>query len=174
MTDVRLVYNRLPSRMDVFVQQLVHSSDGTDVTYIESVALKAPVVVDGVTVLEPRSPIVWFTFDGAWHDVGRFHNARGEFTGWYANVISPIVKHSPTEWECTDLFLDLWVGTDRTMRLLDEDELDAACAAGSISVEQAAAARAEAAAISTAFQAGSWPPRITREWTLERVRAYNG
>ena len=35
--------------------------------------------------------MVWTTYRGdVWHDVGRFHLADGTFTGYYANILTPV------------------------------------------------------------------------------------
>jgi predicted RNA-binding protein associated with RNAse of E/G family len=47
------------------------------------------------------------------------------FTGYYANILTPVRFHSPLDWETTDLFLDVWLDADGSATLLDEDELDA-------------------------------------------------
>jgi predicted RNA-binding protein associated with RNAse of E/G family len=49
-----------------------------------------PTVVNGRAVLEPGAPVVWFTFPGRHHDIGRFHTADGAFTGCYANILTPV------------------------------------------------------------------------------------
>ena len=52
--------------------------------------ISSPMVVAGRTILEPGAPVVWFTFPGRAHDIGRFHAAGGTFTGYYANVLTPV------------------------------------------------------------------------------------
>ena len=75
--------------MQVFHQTLVHEREAR-VTYLAEAGVESPVMVDGRVVLESRSSAVWFTFPGAWHDVGRFHTADGRFTGYYANILTPV------------------------------------------------------------------------------------
>ena len=130
-----------------------------------------PSIVDDAVVLEDGSPIVWFSFPGAWHDVGRFHRADGTFTGLYANVLTPVVGLDGSEWTTTDLFLDVWIpGGDGPPRLLDEDEFTVARESGHIDEDTARSALAEARRLLDHAAAGSWPPRVVREWTLERAR----
>ncbi|MDP9348291.1 MAG: hypothetical protein M3P24_04000, partial [Gemmatimonadota bacterium] len=85
---VRIHYRRLPDREQVFEQALVEDAGEYVVTLLESAALRSPVTAGGRVVLEPGAPVVWFTYPGAWHDVGRFHLADGTFTGCYANVLT--------------------------------------------------------------------------------------
>jgi predicted RNA-binding protein associated with RNAse of E/G family len=168
---VEILYLRPPDRHTVFRQDLVHYEDGCIITLMERTPLPAPVHAGGTMILEPDAPVVWFTFEGAWHDIGRFHDARDGFTGWYANILEPVRFRSPLAWETTDLFLDIWHDRTGGTALLDEDELDEALARGWIDGAAGAAARAEAERLLEAAAAGSWPPPIAREWTLERARA---
>jgi predicted RNA-binding protein associated with RNAse of E/G family len=153
----------------VFRQQVVHASPACVVTYVEHADIASPVQVRGRAVLEPGAPAVWFTFPDAWFDVGLFHTRAGAFTGSYANILTPVRFISPLLWETTDLFLDVW-HDDAGMTLLDEDELARALAAGAVTAQQAARARAEADRILALGAAGTWPPPICRVYTLARVR----
>lgn len=130
-------------------------------------------IVNGRTVLEPDSPVVWFTFPGAWHDIGRFHTAGGEFTGLYANILTPVDVQGD-EWHTTDLFLDVLVEPGRPPRVLDADELAEAVREGWIGAELARSAEAEAHRLVSAAAAGRWPPAIVEEWPLERARTAAG
>ena len=134
-----------------------------------------PSVIDGAVALEPGSPIVWFSFPGAWHDVGRFHRADGTFTGLYANVLTPVEGIEGAGWVTTDLFLDVWIpATGGDARILDEDELQDALERGWIDAATASRARAEATRLVEAAAAGAWPPRLVHDWTLDRARAAAG
>ena len=141
------------------------------VTLLERAAIERPSLVDGAVILEPGSPVVWFTFDGARHDVGRFHLADGTFTGLYANVLTPVEGIDGTEWATTDLFLDLWLpAAGGDARVLDEDELEEALFRGALDAASASQAIAEAARLLDDARAGAWPPPIVHEWPLERAR----
>lgn len=168
--SIHIRYRRLPDREQRFTQQLVAREHGCAVTLLEQARIYAPIRIDGAAVLEPGAPIVWFTFAGRWHDVGRFHLRDGTFTGYYANVLTP-VDISGSRWCTTDLCLDVWLGSAGAPRLLDEDEFEAACIAGWISEETATRADNEAGNLLAAARAGTWPPLVVREWTLERARA---
>ncbi len=148
----------------------MHEAPEVVVTLLERAGVSGPMRVDGRVVLDAESPIVWFTFPGAWHDIGRFHDGAGRFTGYYANVLTPVRFEDGRSWSTTDLYLDVWRGADGSVRLLDEDELDEALTAGDLDPVLGDRARAEAARLVAAATAGDWPPRVTREWTLERCR----
>lgn len=169
MERVRIRYRRLPDREQLFEQLLVEDAGDHVVTLLEGAGLRSPVVVGGRTVLETGSPVVWFTYPGAWHDVGLFHLADGTFTGCYANVLTPVAMRG-REWETTDLALDVWAGADGRVEVLDVDEFEAAVAAGWLDAETAARARREAERLAAAAREGSWPPAHVREWSLRRAR----
>ena len=167
---VRIRYRRLPDREQVFEQRLVARDGGVVVTLLERAELARPSVVDGAVILEPGSPVVWFSFEGLRHDVGRFHRADGTFTGLYANVLTPVAGLAGAEWTTTDLFLDVWLPLGGSARVLDEDELAHALARGWIDEPTAALAREEAQRLVDAAARGTWPPSVVDRWTLERAR----
>jgi predicted RNA-binding protein associated with RNAse of E/G family len=74
-------------------------------------------------------------------------------------------------WHTTDLFLDVWWPAGGEAEILDEDELDEAFGREQIDPETAARAREEAARLIEGARAGTWPPPVVREWTLERALA---
>ncbi|HEX2166458.1 MAG TPA: DUF402 domain-containing protein [Longimicrobiales bacterium] len=170
MSIVEIHYTRPPRRTTVFRQHIVQRTSECVVTLLDHTDLSKAVTVRETVVLEPGAPVVWFTFPGMWHDIGRFHTTDGRFTGFYANVLTPVSAIVSNRWETTDLFLDVWADNAGT-ELLDEEELDAALNAGAVTPADGARAREEAAALVAAAAAGTWPPAICHEWTLERARA---
>lgn len=169
---VRIEYRRLPDRVTVFEQDLVADSGDVIVTLSHRSGIAKPMLIDGSMALEPESPVVWFTFPGLYYDIGRFHLRDGRFTGLYANLITPVELVDRFNWRTTDLFLDLWLGAGSgRLQLLDQAELDDASSRGWISQEQSTWARTQAERIRIDFDAGSWPPAVVHEWTLERASA---
>lgn len=167
---VAIHYRRLPDRLRIYDQRVVLEGDDVVITLSEPLDLDEPMTLDGSVMLERGSLAVWFTFPGAWHDIGRFHRADGRYTGLYANVITPPIMEGAV-WDTTDLFLDVWWPQDGAPRILDEDELEEARSAGHIGDELSKQAEAEAARLIAAAQAGDWPPPVVEEWTLERALA---
>ena len=167
---ITIDYHRPPDRIQRFEQRLVHRGDRYVVTLLEAAALARPSRVAGATILEPGSPIVWFTYPGRWHDIGRFHLADGTFTGIYANILTPVAM-AENSWETTDLFLDLWLQPGGPPTLLDEDEFEHATRAGWIDAPTAAAARAEARSLLLGAESGAWPGEEVHHWTLDRILA---
>lgn len=165
---VRIHYHRPPDRTEIFQQTVVAESDEYVVTFMRSAGIRRPVTANGRTILEPGAPVVWFTYPGIWHDIGRFHLRDGRFTGFYANILTPVVMQG-RRWETTDLFLDLWVPATGEPMLLDEEELDEAERSGWVTAETADRARAHARELLEDAGAGRWPPPHVDDWTLERV-----
>lgn len=170
---VEIRYRRLPGREQRFVQRVVDESAERVVTLLDAAELARPVRVHGEPVLEAGSPVVWFTYPGRWYDIGRFHLADGTFTGFYANILTP-VRMDGDRWETTDLCLDVWIpgeaAAEPAPELLDEDELTEAERCGWVAPETARRARTEATALVERARAGTWPPAVAREWTLARAR----
>jgi predicted RNA-binding protein associated with RNAse of E/G family len=173
MTPVTIKYRRPSNREHTFTQRLVAETAEASITLLEAAEIGEPKRVAGTTILEPGSPILWFTFPDAWHDVGRFHLADGSFTGFYANILTP-VEMNGREWETTDLFLDVWRGADDRVELLDEEELSAAAERGWLDAETVRRARAEAERLLIAAREGSWPSALVHEWDLARALSARG
>jgi predicted RNA-binding protein associated with RNAse of E/G family len=170
---VLIHYHRLPDHTQVFDQAVVDETDETVVTLAEAVSLPRPVLAGDDVILEPGAPVVWFTFPGAWHDIGRFHLADGTFTGYYANILTP-PEMEPGLWRTTDLCLDVWLPVAGPVQLLDEDEFEDAVRARWLDAPTAARARSEAARLVGEAERGVWPPPPVRRWTLGAARARLG
>ena len=167
---VRIHYRRPPDLAQVFDQAVVLERDDVIVTLADKIDFAPPMRIDGAVTLEHGSSVVWFTFPGAWHDIGRFHTADGTFTGYYANVLTPVEIDGRT-WNTTDLYLDVWLTPDGAVRVLDEEEFDEAVGRELVDPETAERARAEASSLVRRAEAGTWPPPVVKEWTLERALA---
>ncbi|HZD03265.1 MAG TPA: hypothetical protein VE173_00055, partial [Longimicrobiales bacterium] len=81
LLTVHIHYLRPPAHEEIFHQLLLEDGEGAKVTFARDLVFDPPVRVDGEVVLETGSEVVWFTFPGAWHDIGRFHTADGVFRG---------------------------------------------------------------------------------------------
>jgi predicted RNA-binding protein associated with RNAse of E/G family len=154
--------------MQVLKQEVVADAGTYIVTFLPAAAIPKPVQVGEQIVLEPGSPVVWFTYPDRSYDAGRFHRTDGTFTGVYANLLTPVQMQGDT-WHTTDLCLDVWAGADGSVKILDEDELAEAVEQGWIDTPTAEAARVQADALAAEARHGTWPPQHIRDWTLERV-----
>lgn len=166
---VTIHYLRPPDHLQTFRQPIIHESPEAIVTFSRHIRVPSPMELDGEAVLETGSDIVWFTFPELWHDIGRFHNARGAFTGFYANLLTPVEMLPGNIWRTTDLFLDVWMKPGHAPKLLDEDELQDALDADALEARTARRARDEAQRILERAGAGAWPPPVVHEWTRERA-----
>ncbi len=167
---VHIHYLRPPDRERVYTQYLIYEEEGVKVTYAHDLNLESPKRIAGAVVLETGSEVIWFTFPGAWHDIGIFHRADGSFTGTYANILTPCVFEEGGVWRTTDLFLDLWIDPIGDLLILDEDELEEAEVKGWVDPDTAQRAREEIRALSAQAAAGLWPPEVVQKWTLARAR----
>ena len=168
---VTIHYLRPPDHLQTFRQLIIHQSPQAIVTFSRGIRVPSPMKLDGEVVLETGSDIVWFTFPGLWHDIGRFHSARGAFTGFYANLLTPVQILPGPVWRTTDLFLDVWMKPGQAPKLLDEDELQDALDADALEARTARRARKEAQRILERARTGAWPPPVVHEWTRERALA---
>jgi predicted RNA-binding protein associated with RNAse of E/G family len=170
---IRIHYHRPPDRVTIYSQTLIFDDGRVKVSFAQGLELPEPVRAEGEIILEEGSDAIWFTFPGAWHDIGLFHRTDGSFTGVYANVITPCVFQPGGEWETSDLFLDLWIpsGSDRPPVLLDEEELAAAESSGALSRATTERARNEANRLLRAASRGQWPPRLLGRWDRARCQA---
>ncbi len=166
---VRIHYLRPPDHLEVFEQRLVAEPDGVKITLARSLTFDPPLRIGGRVVLETGSDVVWFTFPGAWHDIGRFHTEDGTFRGYYANILTPPTFHPGHVWRTTDLFLDVWMWPDGDLAVLDEDQFEEACSRDWLDPGTAARARRELASIRELHGRKRWPPEVVRDWTRERV-----
>jgi predicted RNA-binding protein associated with RNAse of E/G family len=170
---VQLHYRRPPDRLQVHLQPLVHDAPDVKVTLMPAVQLARPMRVAERVVSEDGSAIVWFSFPGLWHDIGRFHLADGTYTGLYANTLTPVEMRADHVWDSTDLFLDVWLD-ERGPVVLDEDELEEAVARRWLEPAMGERAQREVARILEGIERGTWPPPVVGEWTLERAREVAG
>jgi len=141
------------------------------VTLATDLSFESPIRIGEQIALETGSSAVWFTFPGAWHDIGLFHRADGTPTGTYANILTPPEMEPGGIWRTTDLFLDLWIDGDGALSVLDRDQFDEAVSAGWIDEGTAGAALSEVARLAAAINEGTWPPPVVAEWSLDRAEA---
>ena len=139
METITLTYKRPPNRVNYFQQQLLYVDNEVIVTS-QRVKPSAPIVQNGKTVLGDNFPVVWFVFTGLWYDVGKVYNLNNEWTGYYCDIMKPVKRSIDKtgkleSFEITDLFLDLWINSDGTYEIQDEDEFEEAVQDGVIDCE---------------------------------------
>jgi len=147
---------------------MVYDGQDVKVTLAEEVAIPKK-RVRGELAMEPGSDVVWFTFPGVWHDIGRFYLSDHTFSGFYANILTPPEFHEGGKWTTTDLFLDVWMSPRGQLTILDEDQFLTAVGSGVVQAEVAERALQELKDIRSAARVGQWPPPVVFEWDLERA-----
>jgi uncharacterized protein len=179
---VEIHYLRPPDMPTVYRQVLVHDDGRVKATLARGLTFSSPLLIEDEVALEEGSDALWFTFPGAWHDIGLFHRGDGTLTGLYANIITPCLFSPGGVWHTTDLFLDLWIPAEEGRptwlnppegpepRVLDAEELQRAREKGLVRAAWARRAWQEIRRLQRGFQGGSWPPQVVREWSLERAQ----
>jgi len=77
------------------------------------------------TVFEKGDRFVEWHFSDRWYNVFEVHSARDDrIKGWYCNVTKPAAIEEGAV-SAIDLALDVWIGPDGSIRVLDEDEFAA-------------------------------------------------
>lgn len=111
---------------------------------------------NGILMIAPtgRPWSVWCFWKDGW-----------DFHGWYVNLEDPHQRDSSSI-ATQDHVLDLWVEPDRTVRWKDEDELEAAVAAGRYSASDAEGFRVNAESVEEAI--GRWSSPFCDGWELWR------
>lgn len=160
METVTLIYKRLPDRISHF-QQRLHYEDENVIITSQRVNPSSPIVHNGETVLGENFTAVWFVFRGQWYDIGKIYNLKNEWTGYYCDIIVPVVR-AADRFEITDLYLDLWVYPDGSYEIQDEDEFEAAIQSGAIDTDLARKAREALNALIAEVESGEFPPQIVR------------
>jgi predicted RNA-binding protein associated with RNAse of E/G family len=165
---VRYEYHRINRPTAIYEQLLI--LDRPDVKVLLQDPYDGPDLTIGSAVVhEQGAPMVWFVFPEKWYDIGRFHRTDGTFTGWYTNLTKP-VEINGDRWRATDLMLDLWVPTTGAAVWLDEDDLEQATRRRAIDRATRQRIDNERALIELQLRLGTWPPQVTRDIDLSRVR----
>ena len=171
-TQIELAYQRQPDDVTVFQQELVIDRPDLKVTFMPDSPFdrQLKVAIEGrpTTIAEPGSPLIWFVFPGTWYDIGAFHLRDGTFTGYYTNFIRPPTLEGH-RWKMVDLCLDLWLGANDSIEVLDRDEFEAAVSKGWIDSPTAKRVELELAGVRAAAEAGEWPPEPVRDLDLPAV-----
>lgn len=163
METITLTYKRLPDRVNYFQQQLLYEDEKVIVTS-QRVKPSSPIVENGITVLGDNYTAIWFVFTDKWYDIGKIYNLNNEWTGYYCDIIQPVIRSSDT-YEIVDLFLDLWVSPNGSYEIQDEDEFETAIQEGFISTDLAKKARNALTDLIDEVSSGIFPPEFVNEFT---------
>lgn len=126
-------------------------------------------MVGGDVAIQPGSLAVWFLYKGRCWDIARVYDAAGSFRGYYVDAVEPLYwkdQDGDTLLPIVDLFLDLWLWPEGGATILDEDELEAATVAQTISASQIELAKHTVATLVRDAKAGRFPPTEVRRYRL--------
>lgn len=165
--DAILRYRRPPDRLTVIQTKLLEDAEGV-VIMQHKVKTSKPLRIDGQIVIDDGYDAVWFIYRGQCHDIGIIRDRTGIFTGYYCDVILPLISRDGF-YEATDLFLDLWITPSGRAFVLDEDEFEEAISKGWISHATAGIAREELNHMLKGLERGDFPPRGVRERAMRSV-----
>lgn len=166
METITLTYKRLPDRINYFQQNLLYKDDNVIVTS-QRVRPSSPIIENGETVLGDNYTAVWFVFTGKWYDIGKIYNLDNEWTGYYCDIIKPVIRSSD-KFEIIDLFLDLWVSPNGSYEIQDEDEFETAIQAGFISSDLAKKARNALIDLIDEVTTGRFPPEFVNKFAPKK------
>jgi len=77
----------------------------------------------GFVVLEPGDRWTEYFYKDRWYNIFEIRDSEGRVKGWYCNITRP-ARLGEDEVAAEDLALDLWVGRDGDMQVLDEEEFE--------------------------------------------------
>jgi hypothetical protein len=83
-----------------------------------------PALPLGYTTFETGDHFREEFYTDRWYSIFEIRTAHGALKGWYCNIAEPATI-SGAIIACRDLLLDMWVASDGTTTVLDEDELEA-------------------------------------------------
>jgi predicted RNA-binding protein associated with RNAse of E/G family len=125
---------------------------------IGSVTEPLVVPLNGVPYRLADAGFTWVQYvpDGSFHTLTALLDEHGQVIQWYVDIAARtgVDERGIPFWD--DLFLDVVILPDGSIYLLDEDELEEARAAGSISSSEYELARREADAILAALRNGAF------------------
>ncbi len=162
---VRVHYTRLSARGTTIYTEHRVADDGVRLTTDEWLP---PEVVERVSAAFWRQHLIAegrrltrirkYFFYQEWFDVLAVYDADEVLAGYYVDISTP-VRQVEGEYYATDLFLDFWLAPGQPAMELDQDEFDAAAAAGVLTPEQAAQAQATFDRLRGEIAAGVFPAR---------------
>lgn len=96
----------------------------------------------GYVVFETGDHFTEWYYTDRWYNIFEVASPDGALKGWYCNVAAP-ADIGDDQLFCRDLLLDLWVESDGSTLVLDEDEFAAETALDDATRDQALAGLAE-------------------------------
>ena len=163
---VTIRYRRLPDHLGHF-EGILRDESMKRLIIEQRLRVRTPRRHFGKIVVANGYLAIWFIFSRKWYDVGKFYDLNGKFTGYYCDIIRPIARLLASASKTsiiTDLFLDLWIGSDGRCLVLDEDQLERAVVKHTISASLAMRARKELETLIRVTKGGYFPPKTIRSF----------
>ena len=95
-----------------------------------------------------------------------FREMGGSLLGYYSDIGEPATQLSPTEFQMTDLFLDIWLFPDGRLLELDWDEFEEAIEKKVITSAQADLARNAMKRLTEEIAGGIYPERYGNHFNI--------
>ena len=163
--EVNIYYRRLSARGTTTFREALVAEDGQRLTTHsvlhpeDQLSLsrgfwRQHMLPDGATVGSVRNH---YFYHEHFHILAVYLES-GELGGYYCDITTPLRKIGD-DYYLDDLFLDYWLRPGQPPMALDEDEFDAAVAAGMMTTEQIGQARATFARLGQEIAAGIFPQR---------------
>lgn len=156
-----------PGRSPTTFEAVLHHIDREVIIMSHEAQPSKPLYYAGAPVIQRGYSVVWFLWKGQPFDLGRFYQPDGTWTGYYVDILEPVLweEDDPDTIEpLVDLALDLWIAPDGSYQVLDEDEFEQAVSDGSLTTRQATHARSTLAALVSCTIEGQFPPRLVRNF----------
>ena len=156
---IHLIYRRVPNRVLERYDEVVADLGDVIVAKAKFEGMLAPLRVNGVEVIRNGYTMLYFAFVGKNYDILKVYDERGNFKGFYVDVLA-YTKRDGNTLEMLDLLLDIFIFPDGEAFLLDEDELEMALNYGLIDRETFDFTYSIAREILEKAERGEFPPEI--------------
>ena len=167
---VSIAYRRPPTATVLF-PGILRNVTAHSLTIQSRLSVEKPRHVAGHIIAATGYWAIWFIFKDKWFDVGKFYDTSKKWLGYYCDIIRPVkrmISGSKTS-ILTDLFLDIWITSDGSVHVLDEDELENALQQGFISESLAAEAHSQMELLLRRIRRHDFPPTEVKEAALLEV-----
>lgn len=167
---VSIAYRR-PPRAPVLFPGILRNITAHSLTIQSQLSVAKPRQVAGHIIAATGYWAIWFIFKDKWFDVGKFYDTSKNWLGYYCDIIKPVkrmMSGSKTT-ILTDLFLDIWITSDGSVHVLDQDELENAIQQGLVSKRLAAKAHSQVELLLRRIKRHDFPPTEVKEATLLEV-----
>ncbi len=109
---------------EIFSYQGRALARGATWVQLEAIFRLGPVTVGDVVFRQGDRFVEWY-FSDRWYTIYEVHDAEDDhLKGWYCDIARPAVLAADAV-RFEDLALDLWVGADGRLLVMDEEEFDA-------------------------------------------------